>query len=388
MKKLYLLLCFLPMTALVNAQGISFFHGSWEEAIEEAKKQDKIIFIDAYAEWCGPCKRMARNVFTNDRVGEFYNSNFINLKLDMEKGEGLTFRQKYPVSAFPTLFYIDYTGEVVQQTRGAKDVDGFINLGKAALSKIDRSDVFAEEYEKGSRDPELIYNYVKALNQAGKPSLKIANEYLRSQEDLTSDFNLRFIRVAAAEADSRIFSLMVENKKRIIALDGLDTYQNQVEKACMNTLNKAIEFRSTDLLEEAKSKMKDHSSAAADRFALEADMAYFKTESDPKEFMKACKSYAKKIVAENPAKLHTLAKEIEAAFGHHKKCMQEAEKIAQEAAEKGDVYTYYFTYARILHQNGKTEAALEAAQLSLEMAKETAPGAERMVQEWINSVNS
>ena len=67
------------------SQGIEFFHGSWEEALEEAKKQEKVIFIDAFATWCGPCKRMAREVFPNEKVGEFYNRHFINMKLDMEK---------------------------------------------------------------------------------------------------------------------------------------------------------------------------------------------------------------------------------------------------------------------------------------------------------------
>ncbi len=39
----------------INAQGIEFFKGTWEEALAEAKKQDKILFVDAYAKWCGPC---------------------------------------------------------------------------------------------------------------------------------------------------------------------------------------------------------------------------------------------------------------------------------------------------------------------------------------------
>ncbi len=137
------LIFFLAFSLGVFAQGIDFFHGTWQEALEAAKKQDRIIFVDAFAVWCGPCKRMANDVFTNERVGEFYNANCVNVKLDMERGEGLEFRKKYPVSAFPTLFYIDYNGEVVTQMRGAQDVNGFINLGQQALGKIDRSKGYA-----------------------------------------------------------------------------------------------------------------------------------------------------------------------------------------------------------------------------------------------------
>jgi len=90
-----------------QGQGIEFFHGTWKEALEEAKKQDKLVFVDAYAQWCGPCKKMAKNTFTKAEVGDFHNQNFVNLKLDMETPDGRDFGGKYPVSAYPTLLYLE-----------------------------------------------------------------------------------------------------------------------------------------------------------------------------------------------------------------------------------------------------------------------------------------
>ena len=72
-------------------QGIEFFEGSWDEALNEAREDDKVIFVDAYAKWCGPCKKMAKDVFTQDRVGRFFNERFINIKMDMEEPEGIKF---------------------------------------------------------------------------------------------------------------------------------------------------------------------------------------------------------------------------------------------------------------------------------------------------------
>ncbi len=376
--RLFLILAFLAIgLPQMTAQGIDFFEGTWEEAVEQATKQEKIIFVDAYAEWCGPCKRMAKNVFPQKEVGDFFNENFINMKLDMERGEGLKFRKDYPVSAFPTLFFIDFNGTIVHKVKGAQQAESLIKLGQLALRKIDRSVNYAEEYEKGNRDPKLVYDYVKALASAGKPSLKIANEYLRSQEDLATEQNLRFILVAATEADSRIFDMLIKNRKAIAALETEEVVSAQIEAACDRTLDKAIEYESPDLLGEAKAKMKEHCSEKAEDFALKADRDYYRETGDPENYLKACTACAKEKKG-NAAALNDLAKEMAGVFSKYAKCLVQAEKIAKKAADKGDSYEYHYTYAVILDRNGKKSEAIKAANKSLKLAKET-KGAERTV---------
>lgn len=370
----------------VFAQGIDFFHGTWQEALEEAKKQDKIIFVDAYAVWCGPCKRMAAEVFTNDEVGQFYNANFVNLKLDMEKGEGLEFRKKYPVSAFPTLFYIDYDGAVVTQVRGAQDASGFINLGKQALGKVDRSVGYAAEYEKGSRDPELMINYVRALNKAGKPSNKIANDYLRSQKDLTTDQNLRFILVAAAEADSKAFDLLIEHRAKIAALTSEKAVTDQIQAACEKTIKKATDFQNRELLTEAQTKMKKYCPETAELFVAKSEMDYAMALRDPKAYAQAAKDYIKKTDQNKAAEQCRIANAIATAFRDDDKAMKVAEELAQDASKEGGAYEHYFAYASILFMNEKQNEALKAANKALELAKAKNPGAVRMVESLIQRI--
>jgi len=257
------------------ADGIKFFKGTWEEALAKAKAEEKVIFVDAFAVWCGPCKRMAAQVFPNKNVGEFFNTNFVNMKIDMERGMGLEFRKKYPVSAFPTLFFIDANGKVVHKQKGAQQVAGFLKLGEMVLRKVDYSLEYAVEYEKGNREPELVYNYVKSLNKSNKESIKIANEYLATQKDLTSDANLKFILEAASEADSRIFDLMIKHQKKIVALVGEAAFKAKVEKACTKTAQKAVEFQVEYLLDEAKDKMKKHYPEKAANFALSTELKYY-----------------------------------------------------------------------------------------------------------------
>lgn len=238
----------------VSAQGIEFFHGTWPEALAKAKSEEKLIFVDAFASWCGPCKRMAKETFPNEKVGAFFNANFLNLKIDMEKAENAEFAAKYPVSSYPTLMFIDADGKIVLKEIGAKTVDQILETGKKAQGKNDKSVDFEKKYNDGNRDPKMLFDYVRALNAAGKPSLKITNEYLNTQQDLSSEFSLRFILEGAVEADSRVFDQLVKYRDKIIAVTSVEQVNARIENACKNTLNKATEFKKRRPAEETKAK--------------------------------------------------------------------------------------------------------------------------------------
>lgn len=99
--------------------GIHFESLSFDEAIQKAKKENKLIFLDAYAVWCGPCKMMDRTTFKSEEVGKVFNKNFINIKIDMEKGEGPNIAKKYQVRAYPTMMLINAEGKVEKRILGA-----------------------------------------------------------------------------------------------------------------------------------------------------------------------------------------------------------------------------------------------------------------------------
>ncbi len=122
-------------TAVAQSSGIDFFHGTFEEAKVKAKKENKLIFMDAYTTWCGPCKRMAREAFPNPQVAEYFNSKFINVKMDMERGEGPALGRQYKVMAYPSLFFIRGDGSVAHRSVGMKTAPALVELGKVAETK-------------------------------------------------------------------------------------------------------------------------------------------------------------------------------------------------------------------------------------------------------------
>ena len=116
---------------------------------------------------------------------------------------------------------------------------------------------------------------MRALNRADKPSLKVTNEYINTQSDLTTPFNLKFLLEGASEADSRVFDLMVKNRALIEKTEQPEAVNKKIEKACAATVRKAVEFKDKKLLAEAKQKMKQHYPARAEAFGQESDLKVY-----------------------------------------------------------------------------------------------------------------
>lgn len=133
LKQLFALLLFLPAGILAQ-DGISFQNQNWKSLLAAAKKQNKLIFVDAYATWCGPCKSMAKEIFPLKEVGSFFNQNFINAKIDMEKGEGVNLAQEYEVTAYPTYLFINGNGELVHKGIGYLPAEEFLTVAQNALN--------------------------------------------------------------------------------------------------------------------------------------------------------------------------------------------------------------------------------------------------------------
>jgi thioredoxin 1 len=116
-----------------SATGMEFHKGTWAEALAKAKKEKKLIFLDIYATWCGPCKKLKKFTFTNIKVGTYFNANFINVTLDGEEGEGAMLSAKFNMNSYPTLFFIDGEGKIVKQEVGYLTANELVKFGKSVV---------------------------------------------------------------------------------------------------------------------------------------------------------------------------------------------------------------------------------------------------------------
>lgn len=285
----------LLFTVGISSQGIEFFEGSWEEALAESEKSEKLIFVDAYTTWCGPCKKMSKNTFTDETVGDYFNNNFIALKIDMDKAMGLEFRKKYPVNAYPTLYFIDSKGEVVKKTTGFRDVPKFLALGQDVFGSADFSAKYAILYDEGARDYDTVYKYVNSLNKAGKPCLKIANDYLNSDHQMTEEQHIDFLLAGLSDADSRIFDMVLDRQQVIINKHGKEVFEAALLNAANKTITKAIDNDYKVLTDEVATKLKEYDKKVGAKYELEANMKFTAAYKDYKGFKNVYSTYYKKI---------------------------------------------------------------------------------------------
>lgn len=352
-----------------TAQGIEFFHGEWKEALAEAQKQDKLVFVDAYAQWCGPCKRMAKNVFTLSEVGDFYNGNFVNLKLDMETADGRTFGSKYPVSAYPTLIFLSPEGEIVIKSTGGKQADGLVDLGKKAIQGWDKSADYEEKYNAGDRDFDLMVNYVRELNKVGKPSLKISNEYLKSKPAISDSQKAQFLMAAVTESDSKLFSELIKLKSAALTQVSEEEFIQKIEKATMATVAKAVEFDFEDLVTEAIDNYKSADVGDAKQFEYEAQMEYKLLTGDYDGWKGLSEKYLKKYGKKNAALYKRQLGALQSEFAHEKDYQDYACDVCKTMVKKDDTIDNYSEYIQLLIKCKKFAEARKVTNEAIDKAK-------------------
>jgi len=247
MKKVFTLmavaLMVLFLSGNVEAQNreVEFEHTSWKKVLKKAKRQDKLIFVDCYTSWCGPCKMMAKDVFTQDQVADFFNSNFVNFKIDMEKGEGPELKPGWKINAYPTFLVINAKGEVIHRVVGAYGADQFIEYVKEAQTEDKNFAALSKAYETGKRDGEFMFSYLRALRLAnlGKEEARKAKKYIASltKDDLLKKESWNIIKYFMKEPLTDEFRFVLANRHRFTEIHG----QKEIDDKIYNTYSKKIE---------------------------------------------------------------------------------------------------------------------------------------------------
>ncbi|MBQ8463860.1 MAG: thioredoxin family protein [Prevotella sp.] len=244
MKKLTMTLMSLVVTMTMTAQGVAFEPAgtTLEQASAKAKAENKLIFLDAFTQWCGPCKMMARDVFPQEKVGNALNPRFVSVQIDMESAYGAPLAKKLQISAYPTFIIFNADAQEIGRFLGGSSADEFIKRVEEK-SQDNGSAALEARWKSGDRDPQFLQEYLSTLTAAykhdeandvaeallaGKAETFAADSVLRVvfMRNITNPFSESFLYTARNPETlaSQIGNRPVEMKIRNV----LGTYQRQL----------------------------------------------------------------------------------------------------------------------------------------------------------------
>jgi thioredoxin-related protein len=373
MKKTALFALCLLFVGLVQAQEINFNHGTWAEIKAKAKAGKKIIFVDAYTTWCGPCKAMARNTFTKTSVANYYNSNFINAKIDMEKGEGIEIAKKYEVSCYPNLLYIDGEGNLVHRGAGYLDTTDFLAMGKAALSPDKNFAAMKKQYESGTASGAFVAEYIQKLAMSCLSANDAATTYLKTvkESDLILPANWRILHDYIEDINSPAFTYMVKNRAAFVAKYTSDSVNGKIFNCYLNEgLDKVRDKKANpEALASIKADIKKTEFERSDELGLMIDLSYYKVRTDWENYFKSAKVLVEKYKQKDANFINSVSWTIYEK-SKNKTHLTEAESWAKHMLEFAPVAGFMDTYACLLYKNGKRTEAIAAEKKAIEKAIE------------------
>lgn len=373
MKKLFSLFILFISLSVFSQESINFEKGTFKEILAKAKKEKKLVFMDAFASWCGPCKMMEKNIFPLPAVSEYYNANFINARFDMEKGEGREIAMKYGVRSYPTFLFLNGDGEVVLKNYGYMGEQDFLTIAKEANQPKYRTSSNKELFEKGESNPEFLLNMMSLYAQSDYELAKKASEryfIVKNNQPLTKDELGMLLYFIKSPSDPN-YQIFVAKKPEIIKLMSEDIYNQfdtniKITKILENALDQKTGTINDD--EFFKNAIPLVGKTEAEIALNRMKVIIYPNSGKFAEYEKAALSYYQN--AENFDSEELLkAAWIFSEFITTPSSLKKAEEWAEKSVMKSETAENTFILAKIYSKTGKKEQAKTYAEISKNIAK-------------------
>lgn len=359
--------------AFALAQGIKFEESNFTAVLAKAKKENKLVFIDAYTTWCGPCKLMAKNIFPQKTVGDYYNSHFINTKIDMEKGEGIEIAKKYNVKAFPTYLFVDGNGELVHRTLGYVEENDFIQFAKDAGDPGKRLTALKQKFEDGEKDPEFLKNLASlTMYNDAEFAGRVMERYFSSKKELDRE-DVQMLLSVAQNPDSPMYKIFQAKKDEISKIITPQKYEaidknikiSSIFKKSYNPQSKT--WDDNYFLTEAQKFL---SKEEAEKILKKAQASRALRDKDFAKYEKLTLELNQDTSALSSEELNSLAWNFFENVSN-KASLEKALVWAQESVKKDENFANTDTLANLYNKTGDKKNAKLWAEKSIELAKKT-----------------
>jgi len=385
----YVLLALFAISAVgANAQdsGIKFFEGSFADAKKEAASQHKLLYIDCYTTWCGPCKDLAKNTFPKKEVGDFYNNHFVCYESDMEKGEGRDIAKTYRVEAYPTNLFLDATGVKVHMAIGSRTPVGFIELGKEALNDSLNLNGMLRRLQAGEKDTAFLKKFIYTMiDENPEKSAKALDLYWKEipETDLYKPSNFQLFRYCEKDINSKAFQFIFAHKdeflEKFVSQKDYSIYGDYARVSMMNdsdflylmaaqAIKEAAGRHDKDMFIKAREIAMMSKYDEAKYIACVNGIKYYEWTGNWTQFFADADEYLKNYGSDKFSDYNGFAWEM-ASNTDNKQVLDKALSYVQKSLELGKNYYNTDTYAYVLYKLKRYDDAETAAKEAIGLAK-------------------
>lgn len=252
------LLLFIISTSLSFGNTPDFFtvvndDVTWKSVLEKSKKEKKNIYTFATASWCGYCKLMEKNVFTDKQVQKYLSQNFICVELNGESQKGQSIMNKFQGNGFPTHLFIDENENLLGMTAGYLEIEPFL---KECTNITENTKVLLElrkKKEKNALSPleTVKYIHVVCKTEGTNPECKtLAKDILDtiSSQDLMNPAYEVLVQLFVNDIQSKHFKYLAKNDTLFLNTFGFETWNIFIGNAFNSNLEKAIRDKDEKIL--------------------------------------------------------------------------------------------------------------------------------------------
>ncbi|MFT4685287.1 MAG: thiol-disulfide isomerase/thioredoxin [Neolewinella sp.] len=349
--------------------GMTFVEMPFDELLVMAKKENKVIFIDAYTTWCGPCKMMAAKVFPDAKVGEVYNERFINAKFDMEKGEGPGLAQRYSVMAYPTYLFVDGNGDIVHKGIGYIPQEEFLALADVAIGDSSLG-TMNKRYDGGDRSAEFLAEYSQVLTGVYEQEKagKVSGEYLDMQEDWSATETMELLIANPGELGGKRMQYLMANSDKAMEITGASSFVMTMQQAIIGHYMKESGERKLPEVADIANTYKQYGGGMTQRLIDHYTMLRAEQMQDNDAYVPAAVKYYGTYGSDSPMELNSVAWTIFESSDNEAH-LKQALAWAKKSVEMEPGYANMDTLAWLYDKTGDKKMAKETATAAIELAK-------------------
>lgn len=371
-----LFLLFAPILLFSQDSSINFKEGSLDDALQDVRQQGKPLFIYVHGDACSFCRIMERKVFPDKEVSAYYNTTFIDYKINLDEANGKVLKKKFYISGVPAYLYFDKAGNLVHKSGAGKSAQDFIQDGRNAFDSTKAYVVQKNRYYSGDRSPELLYNFSNTLLTT-TDSPDIRNEaveiYLKKidDKDILQTKNLEYIVDQTFTINDAAAAYYFKHQKLLLAT--LD--KKAMAKKNMNLVKEgaleAGQTKDTKKMDMLKTLIKENKIEDADQLIALAQVNYLmegflQEKKQWKPYVDATLSYGRKYARKDDFTLRETATYIK--YYGEKAAFSKALQISEMAIDANKSFNNVMIKAKLLDKLGNRNAAYEATQEAIAVA--------------------